>query len=67
MPKCKHEFSKQCIRYSIPKLLNGSPPIIKDKLYTHSYNGFSNYVKKKYYESYNDTCNLQNCYICQNL
>ena len=65
--KCKHEFAKHCIRYSIPKLLNGSPPIIKDKLYTHSYNGFSNYVKKKYYESYNDTCNLQNCYICQNL
>ena len=63
------EFAKQSIRYSIPKLLNynGTPPIIKNKLYTYSYNGFCNHVKNKYYESYDDTRNLQICYICQNL
>ena len=45
-PMVKHEFAKNCIRYGIPKLINNTALNIKEKLYTHSFKGFTNYVKK---------------------
>ena len=60
----KHQFAEKCIRQSIPKLLNNLPQCIKQKLYTHSVNGFSTYVKNYYIGKYSDDCFLINCHVC---
>ena len=49
LPRVKHTFAKNCIRYSLPILLNNTPECIKEKLYTHSLNGFTYYLKKLYH------------------
>ena len=38
--------------------------IVKDKLATHSLNGFAMYVKLNLLQTYNDACTITNCYIC---
>ena len=60
----KHKFAEQCVRQSIPKLLNDMPLCIKQKLYTHSLNGFSIYVKNFYISKYSNECVLINCHVC---
>ena len=45
LPRVKHTFAKNCIRYSLPILLKNTPECIKEKLYTHSPNGFTYYIK----------------------
>jgi hypothetical protein len=65
--RVRHEFAKSCIRQTIPKLLNSTPTIVTDKLYTHSYQGFTNYAKNYYLQNYQDTCNISRCYICKNM
>ncbi len=42
----KHEYAKKCIRNDIPNLVNNTPHNIIEKIYTHSLQGFSRYVKK---------------------
>ena len=49
------------IRYFIPKLLCSLPNLVTDKLHTHSYGGFSNYVKNVFIEKYNNKCTILNC------
>ena len=39
---------------------------ITDKLDTHSFSGFSNYMKHYYIQNHNENCLVENCYICQN-
>ena len=56
--------SKNYIRFYLPVLLQNLPPCIIDKLYTHSFSGFSSYVKIFYVNSYSDVCNIPNCYVC---
>ena len=36
------------------------------KLDTHSFSGFSNFMKNYYIQNYNENCLIENCYICQN-
>ena len=60
----KHTFAKKCIRYSLPNLINETSSNIIDKVYTHSVNGFKQYVKKCMIQKYSDTCHIINCYIC---
>ncbi len=48
----------------IPLIVNVSPPEIINKIDTHSFQGFSKYIKIKILESYNEECTIQNCYIC---
>ena len=52
------------IRFSLPTLLKNTPPLIKAKAQTHSYNGFSNYVKQAMLQKYKTTCDINHCYIC---
>ena len=49
---------------NITNIVNGNPDIILDKIDTHSLNGFTNYVKLFLLQTYQDTCNVPNCYIC---
>ena len=51
--------------HSLPQLINNTSENVKDKFYTHSIGGFSRYLKNILIETYIDTCNIGNCYICQ--
>ena len=43
--KTKHEFAMKCLRHNLPFLLNNIPTIVKEKLNTHSLQGFAQYAK----------------------
>ena len=38
--------------------------LISDKIYTHSYKGYTLYIKQYYINSYSADCSIENCYIC---
>ena len=60
----KHTFAKNCLRYDMASTLNNTSGNIKEKVYTHSLNGMANYAKIMLLDKYQDTCTIQNCYIC---
>ena len=62
--RANHTFTKNSLRYKIVDLVNTTPCIITDKIRTHSLHGFITYTKAHFINSYNITCNIQNCYIC---
>ena len=49
--KVKHVFAQKCLRYSLPLLLNNLPEIVKEKLISHSSQGFAKYVKLYFYKA----------------
>ena len=63
----KHEFSKKCIRHSLPILLNDISENIQGKVHTHSLQGYSQYVKNIYISNYSNSCNIQQCYVCNDI
>ena len=60
----RHTFAKKCLRYDIPDTINTTPSQIKEKLHTHSYHGFTKYVKSILISNYQETCSIPNCYVC---
>lgn len=64
LPAVSHEFARFSMYYKFPKIFNEMNEIIKTKIYTHSINGFKNYVKQYFLNLYNINCVLNNCYIC---
>ena len=60
----KHAFAKQCLKNNFPNTLNATPQIVKDKLLTHSFYGFTNYVKNNFIQNYQIICTVINCYTC---
>jgi hypothetical protein len=64
MVRVSHAFAKNSIRWDIPVTVNALPALIKDKLTTHSLNGFALYTKKFILSNYSNSCNIRNCYIC---
>ncbi len=44
-PIAKHIFSKSCVRFGIPRIVNDCPNSILDKINTHSFQTFSVYIK----------------------
>ncbi len=62
--KTNHEYAKYCIRYNLPKSVNSTPNCIIDKIETHSLQGYAIYIKKQIITSYQESCNIENCYIC---
>ena len=63
-PTSKTTTGSDCLRYLLPETLLNTPSIIKEKVSTHSAQGFSNYIKQYFINKYADTCSIQNCYIC---
>ena len=57
--------AKACIRYYVPVLLDSTQECITEKLFTHSLQGFSNYVKNVFINEYDTVCQIVNCYICE--
>ena len=63
--KVKHAFAQKCLRHSLPLLLNNLPEIVKEKLISHSTQGFAKYVKLYFFlQSYQVACTIQDCYVC---
>ena len=60
----KHTFTKQCLKYSLPNTINNTFQSVKDKLYTHSLQGFIYYAKYHIIQNYKNTCTVINCYTC---
>jgi hypothetical protein len=65
IPIIKHKFAKQGIRYRYLTTLNSMPSEYKEKLRTHSFDGFKKYFKIKTVYSYNMSCDIQHCYVCR--
>jgi hypothetical protein len=64
IPRIRHEFARQGIKYRYPKIMNNIDRNIKDKISTHSYDGFKLYFKRATINEYIDVCLIENCYIC---
>ena len=52
LPLIKHEFAKQSIKYRFIKTLNNMSITYREKLETHSLDGFKKYVKNSTVASY---------------
>ena len=46
--KTRHKFADLCIRNQLPLVINAAPTKIIQKLFTHSFGGYSSYVKVEY-------------------
>ena len=46
-PKTRTKLAEKSIRCTIPKLVNDTTPVVLDKIFTHSLQGFSFYIKFK--------------------
>ena len=64
VPQPNKKASSKIVRFYIPKLLLKTPTLITDKIFTHSYEGFSLYVKNYFLQSYTFICPNRNCYVC---
>ena len=62
----KTSTGRLCIRHYISELLTKTLECITEKLDSHSFSGFSNYMKNYHIQNYNENCLIENCYICQN-
>ena len=56
----------KCLRCYLPNFINNSSQQVLDKINTHSYEGFSFFIKRTKLNSYRIECTVQNCYICSN-
>ena len=52
------------IRNSLPRIVEKFPLSVLEKIETHSFNGFKNYVKKVMLDNYDPLCHRLNCFIC---
>ena len=66
MNRVKSVFGKQSLTYDIPTVINETDANIIEKIYTHSFHGYSLYIKNRFLSKYQYVCNRLNCYICQN-
>ena len=57
-------LQQKCLRNNLPLILSNTPSNILDKVSTHSYRGYTNYIKDRFIENYSMNCNIPNCYIC---
>jgi AraC-like DNA-binding protein len=61
----KTNLDKQTLNYNVSTTWNSLPLNIKNKK-SLSINSFAHWVKKHFISSYNTTCNIQDCYVCNN-
>jgi hypothetical protein len=63
-PRAHFTHCRNRLRFKIPQALNTTEPIVKNKIFTHSLPGFTNYFKTFYINKYEEICSIPNCYIC---
>ena len=59
-----HKFAKKSIKYRYINNLNNMSVSNKEKQHTHSQDGFKRYIKFSMIATYNERCDIHNCYIC---
>ena len=57
-------LSKSYVKYAVLKRVKSSPLCITSKVHTHSYYGYSQYIKRHYTQKYKSSCDTPNCYSC---
>lgn len=66
LPRVSHDFARKSITYRYPVVFNSLPAGVRNKINTHSLFGFKFYLKHLMINSYDSSCTIPNCYICQN-
>ena len=66
IPVSRHVFVKNSIRFTIPNVYNHMPLCIKQKIKSHSIEGFIKYSKLFVTDRYKSDCTIHNCYVCRN-
>ena len=61
---CHTKGGEHTLRYHLPREIEITHHSIIDKVYTHSYKGFSQYCKKYFIYNYSEDFIIRNCYIC---
>ena len=56
--------SSKRLKCFLPQLLDKTPNLIKNKLFTHSLQGFSKYFKMFRINMYQSVCTKAHCYVC---
>jgi hypothetical protein len=64
VPAVRHDFARDGMSFRYPTVFNNMFPRYKDKIFTHSLDGFKLYIKKDIITSYETHCSIVNCYIC---
>ena len=57
-------IAQKCLRNYIPSILKTYDSSILEKVNTHSFKGFTNYIKQKMINSYDKICTDIDCYVC---
>ena len=58
------DIGRKCIRHLLREIVNKTQSCITEKVSTHSFNGFTTYIKKHMISNYSEHCHIENCYIC---
>ena len=64
LPSTRTSHAMKSARMYLPIFLEYTPNLIKNKINTHSLDGFSLYCKNHYIYQYSDSCNIPDCYVC---
>ena len=65
LPKIKHEFPKQSLRYKLISTINETSNELLEKAKTLSQKNFMNFIKNKIVTGYSYTCELLICHVCK--
>ena len=66
LPLMKHDFAEQLLSYQIRTLFNENGSTrFSSKVLTHSFSGFSYYLKNVIIDRYIINCNVINCVLCE--
>ena len=64
--KTKQKFADNIICNVIITTVNSTPANIIEKIWTHSLDGFSNYIKTMCLQAYSLECSITECHVCSN-
>ena len=65
LPKIKHEFPKQYLRYKIISTINKTSNKLLEMAKTLSQKNFMNFIKNEIVTGYSYTCELLICHVCK--
>ena len=66
-PVANKKLTERCLRFYVSDTINERifPNNVTDKIFTHSYDGFTNYAKKHTIHNYSEICHIRNCVSCE--
>ena len=61
------KIADNCLRNYLPKVINNTDTKIIEKVFSHSFQGFTWYIKQNFINSYETTCTINKCYVCKRI